>query len=252
MFHFGKICKGVETMIPKVIHYCWFGGNPLPDSVRKCIHSWKKFCPDYDIKQWDETNINLHENAYVLEAYQAKKWAFITDYVRLKVLVEYGGIYMDTDVEVLKPIDVFLSNHAFSGFEDVDCVPTGIMACEKGYTLFKELLDDYKNRHFILPDKSYDMTTNVVTITKQCVKHGLVLNNTLQNIEGFCLYPKDFFCPKSHVTGEIKCTSNTYTIHHFAGSWHTPYQRFKAKIKKILGCRLTKKIIEIKNKLYGR
>ena len=106
-------------MIPKVIHYCWFGGNPLPDSVRKCINSWKKFCPDYDIKQWDETNINLHENAYVLEAYQAKKWAFITDYVRLKVLVEYGGIYMDTDVEVLKPIDVFLSNHAFSGFEAV-------------------------------------------------------------------------------------------------------------------------------------
>ena len=123
---------------------------------------------------------------------------------------------------------------------------------KKDILLSKELLDDYKLDVFILPDKSYDMTTNVVTITKQCVKHGLVLNNTLQNIEGFCLYPKDFFCPKSHVTGEIKCTSNTYTIHHFAGSWHTPYQRFKAKIKKILGCRLTKKIIAIKNKLYGR
>ena len=123
-------------MIPKTIHYIWFGGNPLPEDAKRCIDTWKKYCPDYEIKEWNESNFDVAQNDYIKEAYEAKKWAFVSDYARLKVLVEYGGIYMDTDVEVLKPLDRFLSERAFSGFEDADAIPAGIMACEKGFELF--------------------------------------------------------------------------------------------------------------------
>ena len=208
-------------MIPKIIHYCWFGGNPLSDLAQKCIDSWKKYCPDYEIKEWNESNFDLNSCDYVREAYQAKKWAFITDYVRLYAMVTEGGIYMDTDVEVIRPLDSFLCNRAFSGFEDETCIPTGIMACEKGFPLFEELLDDYNHRHFIKKNGEYDLTTNVITITSFCKKYGFVGNNMKQDICGFILYPKDVFCPKSHITKEINLTERTATIHHFAGSWVT-------------------------------
>lgn len=216
-------------MIPKIIHYCWFGKNPLPELAVKCIESWKQFCPDYKIKEWNESNFNLDICPYVREAYKARKWAFITDYVRIYVLVNEGGIYMDTDVEVLKPIDRFLSNKAFSGFEKIDAIPTGIMACERGFSFFQELLEYYANRHFIQHDGSYDLTTNVSIITKICLEYGLVLNNTKQTIRGFTLYPKDVFCPKNYCTGVIECTKRTYTIHHFSGSWHSKKQRIVRK-----------------------
>ena len=183
-------------MIPKVIHYCWFGGNPLPEMARRCIASWKKHCPDYEIIEWNETNFDLNFNPYVKEAYEAKKWAFVTDVVRLYALVTYGGIYMDTDVEVLKPLDAFLEHEAFSGFEAEDHIPTGIMAAEKGAPMFVELLNDYNGVHFKHEDGTLDLTTNVTRITDACLKHGLVLNNQLQVVNGFALYPNDYFCPK--------------------------------------------------------
>ena len=222
----------MNNKIPKTIHYCWFGGNPLPELALKCIESWKKYCPDYEIIEWNEKNFDLTSNTYVKEAYEAKKWAFITDYVRLYAMVNYGGIYMDTDVEVIKPLDQFLVHEAFSGFEDPKNIPTGIMACEKDFTLFKELLSYYDNRHFIKEDGSYDMTTNVVTITNMCLEHGLVLNNQLQTVRGFTLYPNDVFCPKSHETGEINLTENTHTIHHFSGSWISKEERKYAELEK--------------------
>ena len=234
-------------MIEKKIHYCWFGGKKLPEEAIKCIESWKKYCPDFEIIEWNEKNFDISENMYVLEAYKAHKWAFITDYVRLKVLFDYGGIYMDTDVEVKKPLDQFLGNKGFSGFEDEKFAITAIMGCEKGNLIIGDLLNYYNGRHFVMPDGTYDMTTNVVTITNYFVSKGLLLNNKLQDIEGFVLYPKDFFCPKDHATGKIKCTKNTYTIHHFAGSWHTPSQKAKALIKKIIGSTLTEKVIKIKH-----
>ncbi len=206
-------------MIPKKIHYCWFGGNPLSEETKKYIESWKKYCPDYEIIEWNENNFDINSNVYVKEAYQAKKWAFVTDYVRLYVMYNYGGIYMDTDVEVIKNLDLYLNNHAFSGFETATDIPTGIMACEKNFPLFKEFLEYYDNRHFILKDGKMDLTTNVVTITNICKKYGLKRNNKYQIIKGFALYPNDFFCPKSHVNNEINLTENTATIHHFAGSW---------------------------------
>lgn len=205
--------------IPKKIHYCWFGGKPLPEDAKKYIESWKKYCPDYEIIEWNESNFDLNSNMYVKEAYEARKWAFITDYVRLYVMYNYGGIYMDTDVEVLKKLDVFLENDAFSGFESNKYIPTGIMACKKGFKLFGELLDYYTNKHFKKENGDLDLTTNVITITNICKKHGLVLNNKQQNVDGFMLYPAEYFCPKDYKTGEINVTENTYTIHHFSGSW---------------------------------
>ena len=139
-------------MIPKVIHYCWFGGNPLPELAKKCIESWKKFCPDYQIIEWNESNFDLNINTYVKEAYTAEKWAFVSDVARLYALVNYGGIYMDTDVEVLKPLDDILNFKAVSGFETKERIPTGMMACEKGHPLFEEFLREYNEAHFIKND----------------------------------------------------------------------------------------------------
>lgn len=214
-------------MIPKIIHYCWFGGNPLPNSAEKCIKSWKKYCPDYEIIEWNESNFDINSNKYVREAYENKKFAFVTDYVRLYAMYNYGGIYMDTDVEVLKPLDSFLNNQAFSGFETSGYVPTGLMASEKKFPLFGELLEYYKDRSFVNPDGSFDTTTNTVTITNICKSRGLVLNNQFQVIDGFALYPSDYFCVKNTHTGIIEKTENSFSIHHFNASWNTKEEREK-------------------------
>jgi hypothetical protein len=214
-------------MIPKTIHYIWLGGNPLPPLAEKCIESWKRFCPDYEIKKWDETNFDVSSNQYCKEAYEAKKFAFASDYVRLHVLVNYGGVYMDTDVELIKPIDSYLVHQAFSGFESEKSIPTGIMACEKGFALFNDLLSDYNGRSFILPGGKQNTTTNVHFITESCLKKGLILNNTFQTVDGFALYPYDIFCPKNFDTGKYNVTENTVAVHHFAGSW-VPEHKHKA------------------------
>lgn len=236
-------------MIPKIIHYCWFGDKPLPDMAKKCIASWQKYCPDYTIKEWNERNFDVCSNQYVSEAYKAKKWAFVTDYVRLYALVTEGGVYMDTDVEVLRNLDAFLSEKAFSGFESENAIPTGIMAAEKDMPLFVELLHYYDKRHFLRTDGSCDTTSNVETITAICLKKGLLLNNKKQMIEGFTLFPNDYFCPKSYTTRALKLTENTYTIHHFAGSWHTPWQQIKVWILKTVGPDMARSLLKCKRKL---
>lgn len=203
--------------------------------------------PDYEIREWNEHNFDIDSNVYVKEAYKARKFAFVTDYVRLYALYHEGGIYMDTDVEVLKSLDRFLIHSAFSGFEDDKMIPTGIMASEKGGKWAKDNLAYYADRHFLKPDGALDLTTNVVTLTRYMLKEGLQQNNTYQDFPDLItFYPKDFFCPKSHKNGKIYLTENTYTIHHFSGSWITPWQKFKAKIINYLGSNLTNKIIKIK------
>ena len=207
-------------MIPKVVHYCWFGRGEIQKKKKKCIASWKTFLPDYEIKEWNEDNFDINSNQYIREAYESRKFAFVTDYVRLYAIYMEGGIYMDTDVEVLKTLNPFLHHHAFSGFETDGNVPTGMMAGEKGSVWAKELLDMYDNRKFIMADGSFDMTTNTTVITKYMLGKGLVLNNRYQDFPGLCtMYPAEFFCPKDHRTGKIKCTHNTVCIHHFAGTW---------------------------------
>lgn len=213
-------------MIPKIIHYCWFGGNPFPKLAEKCIKSWKKFCPDYKIIRWDEERFVIDAAPlYVRQAYHAKKWAFVTDYVRLYALVNCGGIYMDTDVELIAPLTPFLKHQAFSGFEDYKMVPTGIMACEKEFPLFNKLLKYYDNITFINDEGEMNLTTNVTIITNACLEKGLVQNNSFQVIEGFALYPKEYFCPKSYTDGVIYLTSKTCCIHHFNASWLTEQEK---------------------------
>lgn len=212
-------------MIPKTIHYCWFGRNPKPPLAKKCIKSWKKYCPDYQIIEWNEDNFDIAAAPlYVRQAYEAKKWAFVTDYVRLHALITYGGIYMDTDVEVIKPLDGFLHHSAFSGFETAQHVPTGIMACQKAFPLFDQFLHYYDEIPFLNPDGMPNLTTNVAIMTEICLQHGLIPNNQYQEIEGFALYPKDVFCPLTY-SMELKKTNNSVTIHWFAGSWLTQEQK---------------------------
>lgn len=244
-------------MIPKIIHYIWVGGKPLTKLAEKCIKSWKKYCPDYEIKRWDESNFNINENEYCKEAYEAKKWAFVSDYIRVKVLSEYGGIYMDTDVEVIKSLDEFLDNPAFSGFENDTMISTGIMACEKGNKWMKEILSYYDDAHFLNKDGTFDLTTNIVTITNTTKKmfSNIKLDNTYQAFEDVVFYTKDYFCPIDYDTKDLNKTANTHTIHWFAGSWlpKPPFkQRCKSFVSKCLKLVLGKKNFnKLKNKIKG-
>jgi len=208
-------------MIPKIIHYCWFGGNPKPESVKKYIESWHKYCPDYEFREWNETNFDINENNYCKEAYEAKKWAFVTDYVRLKALYEYGGIYMDTDVEVIKSLDPLLKYDAFSGYESNTRILTGTMASCKQNEWIEMFLKNYDHRHFKDANGKLDLTTNVEVITQLTrERYQLNLDGTLKFFaNNMVILPFDYLCAKDLSTGEIKKTVNTYTIHHFTSSW---------------------------------
>ena len=204
-------------MIPRIIHYCWFGGKELPELAQKCIATWKDKCSDYQIMRWDEATFDINSVPYVKEAYENKKFAFVTDYVRLWAIYNYGGVYMDTDVEVCKSIDVFLDEYAFSGFESYTDIPTGIMAGEKNLQIYKELLDYYTDRHFVKENGELDLTTNVTIFTEIFEKKGLTRDNTKQTIDGYTFYPKGYFCPNDK--DRLHRKEQIYTIHHFAGSW---------------------------------
>lgn len=168
---------------------------------------------------WDESNFDVAQNRYCREAYEAGKWAFVSDYARLWVLVRYGGIYLDTDVELLRSLDSFLEHDAFAGFEDDRSIQTGIMGCGKGFSLFNEFLEEYEDRLFVGLDGSLDTTTNVRSITEACLRRGLEPNGERQVVEGLALYPMDWLCAKSYSTGLLFLTENTHAIHHFSGSW---------------------------------
>lgn len=228
--------------IPKIIHYCWFGRGEKPESVKKCIDSWKKYCSDYEFKEWNEDNFDINSNEYVKQAYESRKFAFVTDYVRLYAIYTEGGVYMDTDVEVLKPIDEFLEHKAFSSFENNNMLTTGFMAAEKGNEWIKDLLTIYENLKFIKEDGNMDLTTNVVRITNLThEKYGLKLESSYQELRNglITIYPHEYFSPKDWSTGEIHLTDNTYTIHHFSGSWHTEEdkrksEKYRKKLKKYI------------------
>lgn len=212
--------------IPKIIHYCWFGGKPKPKLAEKCIKSWKKFCPDYEILEWNEENFDLSTApSYVHQAYEAGRWAFVTDYVRLKGMLEMGGIYMDTDVELVKPLDPFLSHRAFAGFERVGYVQTGLLACEPEFPLFQEFLHHYDTASFYRPDGSQDTTTNVEVLTRLCRERGMEDKDTLQTVADFVIYPREVFCPVDFETEVLHRTRKTVAIHWFSGSWHNEEER---------------------------
>ncbi len=208
-------------MIPKIIHYCWFGRGEMPELAKMCIESWKRYLPDYELMLWNEDNFDVNSLKFTRQAYEKRKFAFVTDYVRLYALKNFGGVYMDTDVEITKNIDKFLELPAFSGFETGDLIPTSIMASEKGLKWIDELIKYYDKKPFVRWNGRLNKIPNTLIISRIfSKKKGVVLNNSYQVYDNqLHLFPKDFFCPKSYKTGEIELTENTYCIHHFAGSW---------------------------------
>lgn len=212
-------------MIPKIIHYCWFGRNPLPVSAVKCIDSWKKFLPDYEIKEWNEDNFDVYIIPYTAEAYRAKKYAFVSDYARFWVLYHYGGIYFDTDVEVIKPMDDIIERGAFMGIEVMrkDCYPLvnpGLgLAAEANMEIYKRIIDYYGNLDFLKNDGTYNTTTIVRHTTAVLIDMGMQPSQQEQLVIGIRIYPRDYFNPLDDFTGKLKITANTRSIHWYSRTW---------------------------------
>lgn len=210
-------------MIPKIIHYCWFGGGQKSKLANKCMKSWKRFCPDYEIKEWNENTFDISRAPdYVKQAHANNKWAFVSDYVRLWALYNYGGIYMDTDVEIIKNLEPLLTNKAISGFEHGSFIQTAFMAGENGLEIFGDLLRDYDNISFVTPDGTFDTTPNVKRITDKLLTCGLEQNNRKQTVSQITFFPSDYFAPKDFITGIVGKTKNTFIIHHYDGTWLKP------------------------------
>ena len=217
-------------MIPKIIHYCWFGGKDLPNLASRCIDSWKRILPDYKIKCWSEDNFEIENSVpYLREAYTSKKFAFVSDYVRLYALYNEGGIYMDTDVEVINDFSKLLGENTVLGYEDDNNLTTAFIAVPPKAIWVKELLDLYEKRSFIKEDGLLDLTTNVIFISNYLKEKGLILNGKYLKKDDIEIYPSEYFSPRSWDKGKYHITGNTYTVHYFAGTWHSPYTRFLTK-----------------------
>lgn len=217
-------------MIPKTIHYIWFGGKPLPKLAEKCIASWQRYLPDYEIKRWDESNFDIGMIPYTREAAAAKKWAFVSDYARFWILYHYGGIYFDTDVEVIRPMEDILARGAYMGCENYDAAVDNTInpglgfACEAGSPTLQAIMEEYKGRHF---DPDHIDKTIVYYTTEYFCRQGYDAQNSkdIQQVAGFFIYPKEYFCPALLNLWE-NITPNTRTIHHYAGTWLKPQYRF--------------------------
>ena len=225
--------------IPKKIHYCWFGGNKKPPIIKKCIRSWKKYCPDYEIIEWNESNFDVHCIPFCEQAYNAKKWAFVSDYARLKVLYDHGGIYMDTDVELVRPIDDLLDLDCFIGFQHEHYVNNGlILGAISGNDFVHENAAIYENMSFVAQEDSKKLVVCQEYTTEILKGYGLAVPDTghIQVVNGVHVFPSDYFCPYDHRTYQMTRTEHTYAIHHFASSWwddarKTQYIRIKRNQK---------------------
>lgn len=237
-------------MIPKKIHYCWFGRGPMSELNEKCLDSWHKYMPDYEYCLWNEDNFDVNMTPYTKEAYEAKKYAFVSDYVRLYALYQEGGIYMDTDVEILRPLDDLLTLTAFAGYEGSKHIPlgTGILATQSGGEWVKEQLDYYVFRHFIMSDGTFDMTTNPVFISQKMREHGFVFDGKYKIYKDLHVFPVDYFCPRQ-TTGEMLLTDNTYCNHHFCASWSDGNRKYR--FLRFLGQKNITKLIKLKRRIFG-
>jgi mannosyltransferase OCH1-like enzyme len=218
-------------MIPQKIHYCWFGRNPLPKSVKKCVASWKKYMPDYEIMEWNEDNFDINMNAYTKMCYEQKKYAFLSDYVRLLVIEQHGGIYFDTDVEVVRSFDDLLENEAFFGFETEQYVNTGEgFGAEAHHPVVQQMIKEYE----ILLDGEHGTVGCPHLNTNALLKFGLKQNGRKQMIGKAMIYPVDYFNPLNSVTGKLERTENTYSIHWYSMSWMSSEQKVRSKITRVV------------------
>lgn len=239
-------------MIPKIIHYCWFGGNKLPENVKECIESWEKECPDYKIVRWDESNYNINKNNYTRLAYRNKKWAFLTDYARLDILYREGGIYLDTDVKLIKSMTPLIKEGAFMAFEQRGRVNTGIgFACEPGNPIVGENKRYYEEKKFVDRRGQFVPEICVKITTKILINHGLKYeNNTVQKLNGITVYPSTYFSPKKMGTNKILLSTDTYGIHLFASSWYSGPKFVKILNYRLIGIKEFIKYKILKRKLY--
>lgn len=259
-------------MIEKVIHYCWFGGNPLTEDAKKCIASWEKYCPDYEIKEWNEKNFDVNVCAYTKEAYSREKWAFVSDYARVWILFNYGGLYFDTDVELINPIDDIVERGPFMGFENsIDLSSKSItsgginlglgIGSDKNNPIYKHILDYYNKQHFIDANGDNDITTIVDRVSKIMDDYPKMrYENIAVVIEGIFVYKNDFFCPINYQTGVLTITDNTRSIHHYTASWQSEDEKRSAyiftKMKRLFGPTVGKFLgyiltLPLRTKMYG-
>ncbi len=218
-----------NIQIPKVIHYCWFGNNEIPKEYRSCMDSWEKFCPEYEIRRWDETNFDISINQYMYQAYQNKKWAFVSDYARLKIIYDYGGIYLDCDVELLKNPDVFLSEKMFCGFEDNNFINLGLgYGAVARHPYLKRLMEYYDTLDFVNQDGSLNMVPCPVYQTEILKTFGFMDDNYYQKKDDITVFPTDVFSPVSG-WGTGRITDKSYMLHHYCASWQSKEDVKKAK-----------------------
>lgn len=222
-----KFIYGKKSRIPKVIHYIWFGEGEKKELHLRCIESWKKHCPDYEILEWNETNYNIHKNKYIEQAYERKKWAYVSDYARLDILYQYGGIYLDTDVELLKSMDALLTTEAFLCFGEWPVPNSGAgIGCVKGHTIIKEMMETREDIDFIQEDGSDDVHTNSNYEMQILMRHGFHMNFEYQANAGITLYPPDVIAPVSVTGRDSFITERNIGIHHCNNSWRSGNGRF--------------------------
>ncbi len=245
-------------MIPKIIHYCWFGRNPLPESAKKCIASWRKFMPDYQIKEWNEDNFDVNIIPYTKQAYEAKKYAFVSDYARFWILYHYGGLYFDTDVEVIKSIDDIVAKGAFMGIEvpskngEMPMVAPGLgLGSESKMPFYEKALEAYSHLSFLNEDGSLNQKTIVLYNTELLVAEGMRATNAIQQVAGIWIYPVDYFNPLNDLTGCLDKTENTRSIHWYSKTWMNvnPIKMWLSRLShRLFGLRLH----QLKNKIIGK
>ncbi len=255
-------------MIPKIIHYCWFGRNPLPELSQRCIASWKKYLPDYEIKEWNEDNFDVNIIPYTAEAYAAKKYAFVSDYARFWILNKYGGIYFDTDVEVIRSFDDIVKNGNFMGFE-VDpngenspekyapryafCVNPGLgIGMEKGHPFLHKMLGYYADLHFVNKTLNPWFETIVAHTTRYLVKEGLQNKKGIQRVDDITIYPQAYFAPINVISERLHLTPQTYSIHQYMGSWNKEGNTLKNLIRHLVPECLFFLNNKLKRRIYRR
>lgn len=219
-------------MIPKKIHYCWFGRKSKPNSVLKCIGSWKKYCVDYEIIEWNEDNFDINQTPYMQYCYNNKKWAFLSDYARLKIIEKHGGIYLDTDVEVIKSFDSLLLHEAFFGFETNKYVATGLgFGSEAKQVVVQAMIKKYDD---LKPDENgnYPLINCPRLNTEALVEFGLVHSGLKQDLGNVVVYPVEYFNPYDDPTGQLYCTEKTYSIHWYSKSWMSKRKIFRSFVMK--------------------
>lgn len=226
-------------MIPKIIHYCWFGRGEMPQQMKKCLKSWKKYCPDWEIIQWNEDNFDITGTVWTKQAYDAKKYAFVADYVRLWALKKYGGVYLDTDVELVKKLDRFCDHRGYVGFACTLGLSTGLIGAEKDHPYINEWFAFYKGKKFITDD-GMELEPNTEYSTQLLTERGLQLNDEKQTVFDMTVYPQTFFCPLYVDSFKNVKTADTYAIHYFLATWRSEKARNSFKKAKWRGTWLYK------------